>query len=195
MPSETEPESAIAPPIPITPTCPSVGSASSAGLSRAVIRAARMRSANSRRARPSSVATSRASWPKPLTTRTPVTVSSTCCATSAACCCADHVAGNSDRRDRIVTIAAAGSTTSVTRVSSGESHSIAAIDVTTSEAVPSVKGTIDSSPCRSCRSVIARDATCPVRSASCRSPSSRVTASNTRRRRSCWTSRERRPAK
>ena len=124
-----------------------------------------------------------------------MTVSSTCCATSAACCWADHVAGNSDRRDRIVTIAAAGSTTSVTRVSSGESHSMAATEVTTSVAVPSVNGTIDSSPCTSCRSVIARDATCPVRSASCRSPSSRATASKTRRRRSCWTSSDRRPAK
>jgi hypothetical protein len=136
-----------------------VGSASSAGFSRAVIRAARIRSANSARARPSSVAVSRASWPKPLTTRTPVTVSSTCWATSAARCCADQVAGNSDRRERTVTSAAAGSTTRVTTVSSGESHSIAATDVTTSEAVPSVNGTIDSRPCTSCRSVIARDAT------------------------------------
>ena len=185
---------AIVPPTPITATCPSVGSASSAGLSRAVIRAARIRSANSVRARPSRVATSRASWPKPLTTRTPVTVSSTCCATSAARCCADQVAGKSERRERTVTSPARGSTTRVTRVSSGESQSIAAIEVTISDAVPSVNGTIESSPCTSCRSVIARDATCPVRNASWRSPSSRVTASKTCRRRSCWTSRDIRPA-
>ena len=55
------------------------------------------------------MAVSRASWPNPFTTRTPVTVSSTCCAMSAARCCADHVAGKSVALVRSVIQPAAGS--------------------------------------------------------------------------------------
>ena len=57
--------------------------------------------------------------------------------------------------------------TSAISVSSGDSHSIATSDATTSTTCPAVSGTIDSRPCTSWRSVIARDTTCPVRSASC----------------------------
>ena len=128
MPSVIDPCSASQPPNPITATWPRVGSASSVGFSRAVSRAARIRSANSRPAARSSAATSRASWPKPLTTRTPVTVSSTCWAMSAARCWADQVAGNRPARTFAVTRPATGSMTSATTVSSGDSQSIAATD-------------------------------------------------------------------
>ncbi len=195
VPSEREPVSASQPPKPITATCPRVGRASSVGFSRAVIRAARMRSANSRPAARSRVATSRASCPKPLTTRTPVTVSSTCWAMSAARCWADQVAGNSPARTFVVTSTAAGSMTSATTASSGDSQNIATTDTTTMPISPALSGTIDSRPCTSCRSVMARDTTCPVRSASWRCPSSRCTAPKTSRRRSCCTLRASRPAR
>ena len=55
-----------------------------------------------------------------------MTVSSTCWAMSAARCCADQVAGNSFARVRSAIQPTAGSRTSATTVSSGESHSIAA---------------------------------------------------------------------
>ena len=112
-------------------------------------RAARSRSANNRRAPRSSRPTSRASWPKPFTTRTPVTVSSTCCAMSAARCCADQVAGNSLRRDYGGHDAQRGTTTSAISVSSGESHSMATTDTATSTIIPKEIGTIDSRPCTS----------------------------------------------
>ena len=141
VPSVIDPESASQPPSAEhrRPGRAS-GSASSAGLSRAVSRAARIRSANSRRG----PALQRGDLARLLAEAL------------------DHPdagdglldllrdvrrlllrrpGGREQRpaRTAIVTIAAAGSTTSATRVSSGESHSIAAIDVTTSAAVPSVK--------------------------------------------------------
>ena len=61
-----------------------------------------------------------------------MTVSSTCWAMSAAFCCADQVAGNSARRLRMVIHSASGNTTNATSVSSGDSHSMAASDTTTS---------------------------------------------------------------
>ena len=88
-----------------------------------------------------------------------MTVSSTCWAMSAARCWADQVAGNNDLRAWSVIHPAAGSSTSATSVSNGESHSMAATEATTSTTVPSASGTIDSSICRSCRSVIARETT------------------------------------
>jgi hypothetical protein len=45
VPIVISPVSASQPPSPITPTCPSIGSSCSVGLSRAVSRAARIRSA------------------------------------------------------------------------------------------------------------------------------------------------------
>ncbi len=80
------------PPSAITTTEDSSGIAASVGEKRALIPAARIRSANKRRPCRSSTSTMRASWPNPLTTRTPVTVSSTCWASSAARCWADQVA-------------------------------------------------------------------------------------------------------
>ena len=70
--------------------------------------------------------TARASWPKPLTTRTPVTVSSTCCGDVGRALLSRP--GRREQRRagvRMVTSPAAGSTTSATSVSSGDSHSIA----------------------------------------------------------------------
>ena len=51
-----------------------------------------------------------ASCPKPFTTRTPVTSSSTTLATSPAFCCASQLAGNTDVRSRIAVKSSAGAT-------------------------------------------------------------------------------------
>ena len=51
---------------------------------------------------------SRPSCPKPFTTRTPVTSSSTTLATSPAFCCASQLAGNTDVRSRIAVNSSAG---------------------------------------------------------------------------------------
>ncbi len=155
--------------------------------------AVRIRSPNSVRAARSSRPISRASWPKPLTTRTPVTVSSTCWARSAARCWADHDAGNSTRLLRTATTATTGVTTSATRVNMGDSHNMAPSAASANTTVPIDSGTIISRPCTTCRSVIERDTIWPVRSVSCLAPSSRCTAANTCWRRSCWTSRASRP--
>ena len=92
----------------------------------AVSRTVRIRSPNSCRAALSSRPISRSSWPKPLTTRTPVTVSSTCWARSAARCWADQVPGTAPAGCAPPRHATTGATTSAIRVSSGDSHSIAA---------------------------------------------------------------------
>jgi hypothetical protein len=187
------PRSASRPPRPNTMTSPSDGSAASGGASRAVSRAARSRSPNSRSARRRSSVTSRISCPKPLTTRTPVTVSSTCWAMSAARCWADQVAGNSPWRVRVVSSTETGTMIRATTVSSGDNHNIAATEATSSTRYPVTNGTIDSSPCTCCRSLIARETTWPVRRLSCLGPSRRCTEANTARRRSCWTSSASRP--
>jgi hypothetical protein len=59
----------------------------------AEMRALRMRAPNSRTAAPSSLPSSRRSWPKPLTTRTPLVASSTTVASSAARCWASQLDG------------------------------------------------------------------------------------------------------
>ena len=181
--------------MPSTATWPAAGRAAVVAVGTADSFAARSRSPNSLRAVPSSFETSRASWPKPLTTRTPVTVSSTCCATSAARCCADHVAGNRRLRLRVTTMPTAGVTTSAISVSTGDIHSIAANDSSAKITEPNDSGTCIRIPTTSCRSEIARETTWPVRKASCLPPSSRETALKTRWRRSCWTSRASFPPK
>ena len=67
-------------------------------------------------------------------------------------------------------------------------------ETTSCPSVPATSGTIPSRPWTCCRSELARETTCPVRSASCLGPSRRETEPNTRRRRSCWTPSESRPA-
>ena len=61
----------------------------------------RTRDANMLRERSVRRSSSRCSWPKPFTTRTPVTSSSTTLATSPAFCCASQLAGNTEVRSFI----------------------------------------------------------------------------------------------
>ena len=138
----------------------------------------------------SSRSTSCSSWPKPFTTRTPVTASSTTPATSAACCCASQLAGNRVRREATEMNQRAGPTARATRVSSGERKAIAISEPTNSTALPSSIGTIASRPCTIVRSEIERLTIWPVCSWSWRAPSSRDRAENSCVRRSCWTSRD-----
>ena len=91
------PSIASQPPSASTPTWPSAGIACSADwYARLQPHRADPRAVEALggvgRGRPSS----RSSWPKPFTTRTPVTASSTTPATSPARCCESHCAGNID---------------------------------------------------------------------------------------------------
>ena len=88
----------------------------------------RTREANIDRDRSCSRSSSRCSWPKPFTTRTPVTSSSTTLATSPAFCCASQLAGNTDVRSRIAVTSSSGKTANITSERSGERISIAAND-------------------------------------------------------------------
>ena len=69
---------------------------------------------------PSSRSISCSSWPKPLTTRTPVTAPSTTPATCASFCCASQLAGKSLRREAIAISQSAGAIARATRVSIGD---------------------------------------------------------------------------
>ena len=102
--------SASQPPSASTATCPNAGIVCIAGCSRAWMFTSRTRDANMRRERSVSRSSSRCSWPKPFTTRTPVTSSSTTLATSPAFCCASQLAGNTDVRSRIAVKSSAGAT-------------------------------------------------------------------------------------
>ena len=190
MPSVMEPWIASQPPSASTPTMPSEGMAVSAGLYRAVSLIIRSRDAN----RPALAASSRScscsSWPNPLTTRTPPMDSSTMPATSPDCCCACQLAGNSRRRDASAISHKAGATATVTRVSTGESTTMMAMETTNSARLPSVIGTMDRMLCTMFRSVIERPTSWPVWISSWRLPSSRDSAANSSVRRSYWTSRE-----
>ena len=75
--------------------------------------------ARPRRSRPAS---SRSSWPKPLTTRTPLTASSTTPATSPARCSESHCAGNMTRRRRNDTNSSAGTIASTMSVRERRQH-------------------------------------------------------------------------
>ncbi len=157
-------------------------------------RTTRIRSANSRLACWLSSSTSRPSWPKPLTTRTPVTAASTCPTSSPDCCWAAQLAGNRSRREARATSHSAGAMASAIRVSSGDSQSIATIEMTNSSALPVSAGMKASRPCTRLTSLIERLTTCPVSSASCAAPSSRCRAVKMSPRRSYCTSSESRPA-
>jgi hypothetical protein len=63
-------------------------------------------------------------------------------------------------------------------------------DSTNSSALPSSIGSMPSRPCTMFRSEIARLTSWPVRSWSCRAPSSAASAANDSVRMSCWTSRD-----
>ena len=88
-----------------------------AGVKRACKRTSRLREAYRVSAASPRCSSSRCSWPKPFTTRTPVTASSTTPATSPAFCCASQVAGKIDLRIRIETKSKAGRTATITTVS------------------------------------------------------------------------------
>ena len=190
MPSVMLPWMASQPPRASTPTWPRVGMASSAGLNRAIRRASRTRDAYRCVLAPSMRSSSCSSCPKPLTTRTPPTVSSTMAATSPACCCACQLAGNSLRRDRSAITHSAGATASATTVSSGDRNSMMMIETTKSSALPMVIGRNDSSPWIMLMSEIDRLTSWPVWISSCRAPSSRDSAPSISVRRSCCTSRD-----
>ncbi len=166
VPSEMLPIRARYPPRASTPTCPSAVRACRPGLILAVSRTARIRFANSLRAPSRSRPSSRSSCPKPFTTRTPVTSSSTISATSAADCWAAQVAGNSTVLVALVTTTTAGTTNSAITVSSGERMSMITSDTTNSTTCPADNGTMASSDCTICRSVEARETTWPVRNLS-----------------------------
>ncbi len=150
------PWNASQPPSASTPTWPSAGTACSAGVNRLVSRTARMRPANRLRAVSSSVSSSRCSWPKPLTTRTPVTASSTTPATSAIRCWASQLAGNSCLRLRYATNHSAGPMSRATTVSTGDNHSMMMRDSRKSSTFPVMIGNMPSRPCTRVMSEIAR---------------------------------------
>ena len=85
---------------------------------------------------PSSRSISWFSWPKPLTTRTPVTAPSTTPATSPAFCWASQLAGNSRRRDATDSTSRAGPTASEISASSGDRKNMTPMDSTNSSALP-----------------------------------------------------------
>ena len=86
------------------------------------------------------------SWPKPLTTRTPVTFSSTTPATTPSCCWASQVAGNSLPRLRATMNPSPGPTSSATTVSSGDSVIMTTIESTNSRTLPLMLGRNDEQP-------------------------------------------------
>ncbi len=92
----------------------------------------RTREANIDSDRSARRSSSRDSCPKPLTTRTPVTSSSTTFATSPAFCCASQLAGNTEVRSRIAVISSRGATASITSASGTESTNITVSDTTKS---------------------------------------------------------------
>ena len=120
VPSGIEPLIVSQPPSASTATWPNSGTACSAGLYLAISRTARTRDANSAVLASSSRPISCSSWPKPLTTRTPVTAPSTTPATFPACCCASQLAGNSRSRERSAMSHSAGPMASATKVRRGD---------------------------------------------------------------------------
>ena len=82
----------------------------------------------------------------------------------------------------------AGPMASATSVSNGDRNAMIVTDSTNSSALPSSIGSMPSSPWTMFRSEIARLTTWPVRSWSCRAPSSAASAANDSVRMSCWTS-------
>ena len=190
VPRVISPRRASQPPSASTPTWPNAGIACSAGLYLAIRRTVRTRDAYRSPLAASRCSVSCSSWPKPLTTRTPVTAASTTPATSAARCWASQLAGNSRRRDASEMNHKDGPTASAMRVSSGDSTAMAISAPANSTALPSSSGTQDTRLCTMVRSDIDRLTTWPVCSSSWRVPSSRDSEPISSVRMSCWTSRE-----
>ena len=84
----------------------------------------RTRDANIDAERSVSLSSSRASWPNPFTTRTPVTSSSTTLATSPAFCCASQLAGKTDVLNFMAVTSSSGATASMTSASGIDSTNI-----------------------------------------------------------------------
>lgn len=110
-------------------------------------------------------AVSASSRPKPLTTRTPVTVSSTCSAIVAAWACVARFAGTRRTRLRAAVKASAGTTvrvtrvTRVTRASGGDSHSMATTETANWALTPIGMGSMPSTIWICCRLLLARETT------------------------------------
>jgi hypothetical protein len=139
----------------------------------AEMRALRMRAPNSRIPDSVSLSSSRPSWPKPLTTRTPLVASSTTVASSAARCWASQLDGYTVlRRLRAMTMSV-GTVTSATRVSGSDRWIMNASDRKNSRTLPLMKGRKPSSICTTRTSLLARDTSWPDWSSSWRAKSSR----------------------
>ena len=165
------------PPRASTPTWPKAGSACRAGTYTAWMRTSRMRERNTPWARWVSRSSSRCSWPKPFTTRTPVTASSTTPATSAACCWESQLAGNTLVRIRRATMNRRGITATATSVSSGDRITMITRETTSITRFPLMIGRKASRPWRRATSELARETSCPVCSSSWRAKSRRCRVS------------------
>jgi hypothetical protein len=115
----------------------------------------------------------RRSWPKPLTTRTPVTDSSTTPATSACHWSMSQLEGNIRFPIRQEVIAMRGSVIARTDAISGDSTSITHTDVTNINRLPSVIGVRTTTFVKACTSALLRDTSCPASSWSWRAKSRR----------------------
>ena len=166
----------------------------SSGWKRAMSFAARIFAANSVRPRRSRWSTSRSSWAKALTTRTPVTVCSTWVARSAADCCATHVAAYMERRESTATPTMSGMKASAMTVSRGETHSMTPAVMISWTTLPMAMGPIATRPCVALRSEMERETIWPVTIWSWPGPSRRWRRSRMRTRRVCWVSMDNRPA-
>ena len=195
MPRVMLPSMASQPPRASTPTCPSVGTACSAGLYRAISRASRTREAYSAVLAPLHPLDFLLFLPEALDHPDAADGLVHDRGHLAACCWASQLAGNSLRRDRSAMNHRAGATASATTVSSGDRNSMMTIDTTNSSTLPSAMGSSDSSDWIMLMSEIDRLTSCPVWISSCRAPSSRDSAPSISVRRSCCTSRDSRPPK
>ena len=136
----------------------------------------------------SSLSISCCSWPKPLTTRTPVTADSTTPASAPVFCCESQVAGNSRFLATTFTASSPGPTARPTSVSSGERKSIAVIEAKNIRIVPASIGAMPISCETMLMSEEERATICPVSRLSWPRPSSRESESKTSVRRSFCTS-------
>ncbi len=118
------------PPSASTATWPSAGIVCIVDCNHAWMFTNRTRDWNMSCERAMSRSSSRCSCPKPFTTRTPVTSSSTTFATSPAFCCASQLAGNTDVRRRIALINSSGATKSMINASGGERTNMIVNDTT-----------------------------------------------------------------
>ena len=115
---------------------------------------------------------SRSSWANALTTRTPVTASSTTPATAPDRRWSFQLAGNTRLRKRTATKANSGTKTTTTRLSSGERKNITTIATTSSVMLATSIGTEKKNCWISVRSAVERDMTSPTDSSSWREKSS-----------------------